>query len=62
MNNKLKYDLVARNGVLMNTAEFFLDDEGKIVFNEKCNSCERECKQSFRSEVIICKKYKAKTQ
>lgn len=58
MSNKLKYDLVARNGVIKNTATFFLDDEGKIIFNDKCASCEKECKQSFRANVIICKRYK----
>ena len=62
MKNKLKYDLVAKNGIIMNTATFFLDENGNIAFNEQCNGCEKECKQSFRSIIMLCKKYKAKPQ
>ena len=37
---------------------FFRDKDGKIAFNPKCNSCARECKQSFRAVLVRCPVFK----
>jgi hypothetical protein len=34
--------------------EFFRDESGRIAFNPKCNECARNCKQSFRAELVHC--------
>lgn len=39
---------------------FFINGKGKIEYNSKCKECENKCKQSFRSEVVICPKYKGR--
>ena len=39
---------------------FFINDKGYIQYNQICNQCERECKQSFRAELIACPLYKKK--
>lgn len=33
---------------------YFKNDSGEIEYNALCVACERECKQSFRSEILIC--------
>ncbi len=33
---------------------FFKDTSGNIKYNEKCNECKKECKQSFRAVVVHC--------
>ena len=33
---------------------FFLDERGRMKYNELCRKCERSCKQSFRAIVIQC--------
>lgn len=40
--------------------EFFLNDKGRITYNELCKKCKHECKQSFRATVIECRKYDSK--
>lgn len=38
--------------------QYFINSKtGKIQYNKKCISCENECKQSFNSEILECKKY-----
>ena len=39
---------------------FFLNDRGRVVYNELCRRCRNDCKQSFRVTVIECRKYKSK--
>lgn len=34
--------------------EFFRDESGRIAFNPKCNGCVKNCKQSFRAELVRC--------
>lgn len=34
--------------------EFFRDESGRIAFNPKCNECAKNCKQSFRAELVRC--------
>ena len=39
---------------------FFLNDRGRISYNELCRKCDRECKQSFRAVIIYCPEYNSK--
>ena len=39
---------------------FFLDERGRMKYNELCRKCERSCKQSFRAIVIQCPHYQSK--
>lgn len=39
---------------------FFLDERGRKKYNDLCRSCERICKQSFRSIIVKCPKYLSK--
>jgi hypothetical protein len=34
--------------------EFFRDESGRIAFNPKCNECAKNCKQSYRAELVRC--------
>lgn len=36
--------------------DYYRDKEGKIVYNDLCIDCKRDCKQSFRAEILICPK------
>lgn len=40
--------------------EFFINDKGRITYNELCEKCTNECKQSFRATVVECRKYTSK--
>ena len=31
---------------------FFLNDRGRVAYNDLCRKCQHECKQSFRAVVI----------
>ena len=37
--------------------EFFLNRAGRLQFNSVCRSCRNRCKQSFRVELISCRRY-----
>lgn len=39
---------------------FFLNDRGRISYNELCRRCIHGCKQSFRATVIECPRYCSK--
>ena len=39
---------------------FFLNDRGRITYNELCRRCVHDCKQSFRATIISCGKYRSK--
>lgn len=34
--------------------EFFRDESGRIAAGPKCNECVKNCKQSFRAELVRC--------
>jgi len=36
--------------------ENFINDDGEIEFNSTCVSCEGECKQSYKFEIMYCPK------
>lgn len=33
---------------------FFKNDRGEMEYNSLCIGCDKECKQSFRAEILIC--------
>ncbi len=33
---------------------FYLNDQGRVTYNELCRKCQHGCKQSFRAVVIDC--------
>ncbi len=39
---------------------FFISDNGRRTYNEKCRKCTGECKQSFRAQIVYCPIYKSK--
>lgn len=39
---------------------FFLNDRGRISYNELCRHCIHSCKQSFRAVVVECPHYRSK--
>lgn len=39
---------------------FFLNDRGRISYNELCRRCTHGCKQSFRAVVVECPHYCSK--
>ena len=43
MSKKRKYEL-----------SFYLNDRGRVTYNELCRKCQHGCKQSFRAVVLDC--------
>ncbi|MBP3896580.1 MAG: hypothetical protein J6D57_01925 [Mogibacterium sp.] len=39
---------------------YFLNDRGRITYNELCRKCDRDCKQSFRAIIVACPAYLSK--
>lgn len=39
---------------------FFLNDRGRVAYNDLCRKCQHECKQSFRAVVVDCPHYLSK--
>ena len=39
---------------------FFLNDRGRVAYNDMCRKCQHECKQSFRAVAIDCPYYLSK--
>ena len=39
---------------------FYLNDRGRVTYNELCWKCQHGCKQSFRAVVIDCPRYLSK--
>lgn len=39
---------------------FFLNDRGRVAYNDLCRKCQHECKQNFRAVVIDCPHYLSK--
>lgn len=36
---------------------FFLGENGRRQYNPICRRCVRDCKQSFRADLIVCPRY-----
>lgn len=40
---------------------FFIHPKtGRVSYNDLCNRCTEDCKQSFRAEIVCCPSYKSK--
>ena len=39
---------------------FYLNDRGRVTYNELCRKCQHGCRQSFRAVVIDCPRYLSK--
>ena len=39
---------------------FFLNERGRVAYNELCRKCRHDCKQSFRAAVVACPRYLSK--
>ena len=37
---------------------FYKDDNGEVKYNSNCMECPYNCKQSFRSTIMVCKRTK----
>lgn len=44
-------------GAAVDELSFYKDDAGRMRYNEKCLSCRRDCKQSYRAALIRCPGY-----
>ena len=51
---------MARKEVFRKEEWVFFMEDGKLRFNEKCQSCVHSCKQSFRAVIVRCPKYREK--
>ena len=40
--------------------ELFRNQAGRIQFSSICRSCERRCKQTFRAEIVSCRRYECR--
>ena len=39
---------------------FFLNERGRVTYNDLCRKCQRTCKQSFRAVIVDCPQYLSK--
>lgn len=44
-------------GISMKEIDFMVNDAHEIQYNEVCEECRLNCKQSFRCDIIECPKY-----
>lgn len=47
-------------GMPMGEADFMLNEAQEIQYNEMCQECRQECKQSFRCQVVECPKFRVR--
>ena len=40
---------------------FYLNDRGRVTYNELCRKCQHGCRQSFRAVVVDCPRYLYRT-
>ena len=40
----------------------FLNEQGRIQYNEICQQCSLECKQSFRAVLFVCGRFKERKE
>lgn len=33
---------------------FYINDKGRIQYNDLCKKCRKDCKQSFRAQIVNC--------
>ena len=39
---------------------FFLNDRGRMAYNELCRKCQNTCRQSVRAVIVDCPRYLSK--
>lgn len=39
---------------------FFLNERGRVTYNDLCRKCQHDCKQSFRAVIVACPRYLSK--
>ena len=39
---------------------YFINDKGRIQYNEQCVRCTYDCKQSYRAILVCCPRYRSK--
>lgn len=39
---------------------FFLNERGRVTYNDLCRKCQRTCKQGFRAVIVDCPYYLSK--
>lgn len=39
---------------------YFINDKGRIQYNEQCVRCIYDCKQSYRAILVCCPRYRSK--
>ncbi|MDD6389609.1 MAG: hypothetical protein PUG51_03125 [Firmicutes bacterium] len=39
---------------------YFINDKGRIQYNEQCAKCIYDCKQSYRAVLVCCPRYRSK--
>lgn len=39
---------------------FFLNERGRVTYNDLCRKCQRTCRQSFRAVIVDCPHYLSK--
>ena len=39
----------------------FLSEKGRRKYNKVCKRCARDCKQSFRADVVCCPRYQSRS-
>ena len=47
-------------GMPMGEADFMLNEAQEIQYNEMCQDCRQDCKQSFRCQVVECPKFRVR--
>ena len=47
-------------GMPMGEADFMLNEAQEIQYNETCQECRQDCKQSFRCQVVECPKFRVR--
>ena len=47
-------------GMPMGEADFMLNEAQEIQYNEMCQECRQDCKQSFRCQVVECPKFRVR--
>lgn len=42
--------------------QFFLNKYNRLTYNENCKQCANDCKQSFRALLILCPKFRKRSE
>ena len=45
-------------GISLTDADFLMNDQHQMQYNEICQECTRKCKQSFRCAIVQCPYYR----